>query len=413
MKKIVSARRAGKGRLFSLPRNVVLLGWTSFFTDAGSEMILPILPLFLRGVLKAPMLVIGIIEGVAEATANVLRFFSGLHADRIGKSKPFVIFGYSLSAVVKPLLALVPSWPFVLGVRFLDRVGKGIRSAPRDALVAASTPKRIFGKAYGFHRSMDTAGAVVGSGVAAVALFFIVDVASPGVRWLFAASAVPSLFALVFLGRVKERPRPEPKDAAPGAKRSLSLREVFTLPKTVWLLLAGITFWELGNISYAFVLLRVADLGFSPRVVPAIYFLYNAVYMAVAMPIGMFSDRVGIRTALLLGPLLGAAAFWSLSLSTAWIAAASGMLVFALHSAAVNTVPRVAVAHFAPRSARGTVFGLVGVCALLGNTLVGWLWQTANSVLALRVAGLLSLLALIPFAFLSFRPARISTAGRV
>ena len=150
---------------FRLPRNVVLLGWTSFLTDAGSEMILPVLPLFLKGVLHAPMAVIGMIEGVGEATANALRLVSGLFADRLGRSKPFIYAGYGLSTLVKPLLALAPGWPFVLGVRFLDRVGKGLRSAPRDVLLAASTLKSEYGRAFGFHRAMDTAGAIVGSAV--------------------------------------------------------------------------------------------------------------------------------------------------------------------------------------------------------------------------------------------------------
>jgi len=190
MKRNSSGRRGRRG-LFGLPRNVTMLGWTSFFTDAGSEMILPILPLFLRGALNAPMIAIGLIEGVAEATANILRIGSGFFADKLNRSKPLVVAGYALSAVAKPFLAIVPSWHFVMGVRFADRVGKGIRGAPRDSLVAASTPRPIMGKAYGFHRAMDTAGALVGSGAAAAALLVVTDVASPAVRWLFAASAIP------------------------------------------------------------------------------------------------------------------------------------------------------------------------------------------------------------------------------
>ena len=174
-----------------LPRNVKLLGWTSFFTDVGSEMILPILPLFLRGPLAAPMWAIGLIEGGAEAVANGMRLVSGFASDRAGKAKPFVLLGYGLSTLTKPVLALATIWPVVLGLRFLDRVGKGLRSAPRDAIVAGSTPKAMFGRAYGYHRAMDTGGALVGSSIAGAVLWWLGGVSSSSVRWVFAASIVP------------------------------------------------------------------------------------------------------------------------------------------------------------------------------------------------------------------------------
>jgi MFS family permease len=347
------------------------------------------------------MVAIGVIEGVAEATANLMRLGSGFWADRIGRSKPFVYFGYGLSAVVKPVLALATSWQFVLGVRFADRIGKGLRSAPRDSLVAASTPREQVGKAFGFHRAMDTAGAFVGSGIAAIALILLGDAWASGVRWLFAASVAPCLLAMIFIVPVEE-PRVE------GALRSRSRKAgrrpgAFTISGAAWLLMAGVALWELGNISYAFVLLRVADLGVPVRFVPLVYLVFNAIYMAVAMPVGMAADRIGVRAALLLAPLLGASAFTVLGLSSPALAVAGGMFLFALHAAAVNTIPRVAVAHYAHPSARGTLFGLVGACALLGNTLAGFLWQRLSSGAAMQVAGLLSLLSLVPFALLRLR----------
>jgi MFS family permease len=392
-----------KHTLFGIPHNVRMLGWTSLLTDAGSEMILPILPLFLKSALGAPMIAIGVIEGVAEATANFLRIGSGFFADKIGKSKPLVFLGYGISAIAKPLLALVPTWHFVLGVRFADRVGKGIRSAPRDSLVAASTPKGIMGKAYGYHRSMDTAGAIIGSGIAMVAMFWLVDSAGvvnwDGIRWVFAASAVPCLLALVFISFVKEKKEPAPKT---GGKKAVRVSP-FSLPSSVWILMAGIAFWELGNISYAFVLIRLGDLVGGVKYVPAIYFCFNIAYMLVAMPIGMVSDRLGVRNSLLLAPLLGVAAFLTLGTAGHWMIAVAGMALFALHSAAVNTVPRFAVARLAPSSARGTAFGLVGACGLLGNVMAGYLWTRIGSGPAMQVAGLLSLLSLIPFLMLGRR----------
>ena len=394
-----------KKPLFGIPHNVRMLGWTSLLTDAGSEMILPILPLFLKSALGASMISIGIIEGVAEATANFLRIGSGFFADKIGKSKPLVFAGYAISAVAKPLLAIVPTWHAVLGVRFADRVGKGIRSAPRDSIVAASTPKKIYGKAYGYHRSMDTAGAIIGSGIAMVAMFWLVDkggnVDWGGIRWLFAASAIPCLLALVFISFVREK-KPTVAAAKAGGNKAVKTNPL-ALPSTVWVLLAGIAFWELGNISYAFVLIRLGDLLGSVRYVPAIYFCFNIAYMLFAMPIGMVSDRLGVRNSLLLAPLLGVAAFLTLGTGGHWMTAVVGMVLFAMHSAAVNTVPRFAVARLAPPSARGTTFGLVGACGLLGNVLAGYLWTRIGSGLAMQAAGLLSLLALVPFLMLGRR----------
>ncbi len=394
----VRGRGSAPRRFFGLPRNVVLLGWTSFFTDAGSEMIMPVLPLFLRGVLKAPMMAIGLIEGVAEAIANLMRLISGLWADRIGRAKPFVYAGYGLSTVMKPLLALAHSWPFVLGIRFMDRVGKGLRTAPRDSLLAASTPRANFGKAYGFHRAMDTAGAVAGSAIAAVALWSMGGVSSSGVRWLFVASVIPCLLAVLFIMPVREPATgaqpvsgPRPPQAKTGA---------FSLSLAAWTLLAGVALWELGNISYVFVLLRLNDLGVPERFIPLAYLAFNVLYMLAALPAGMMADRIGIRTALLLSPLFGAAAYLTLGSSALGLAVSAGLVLFALHSAVVNVIPRAGVAHFAPAGGRGTLFGLVGVCAFLGNTFAGALWQWLGSGAAMQIAGLLSLLSLIPFAFL-------------
>jgi MFS family permease len=382
--------------LFGLPRNVRFLGLVSFFTDLGSEMILPVLPFFLKGVLGAPMVAIGVIEGVAEATANLMRIGSGFWSDRIGRTKPFIYAGYGLSAVVKPLLALVPTWHFVLGVRFVDRVGKGLRSAPRDALVAQSTPKAQFGKAFGFHRAMDTAGALGGSAIASVALIWMGDASATGIRWLFAASAIPCFLALAFIAPVDE-PRVSP---ATGRKAQGG---AFRLSPSAWLLLAGVVLWELGNISYAFVLLRLADVGVPVKFVPLAYMGFNIVYLLVAMPIGMAADRIGIRAALLLAPLLGAAAFLTLGSGVPAVVTGAGMFLFAVHTAAINTVPRAAVAHFASLRARGTLFGLVGACSLLGNIMAGWLWQNRDSAVAMRAAGVLPLFSLVPFALLMLR----------
>ncbi len=381
-----------------LPRNVRLLGWTSLFTDVGSEMILPILPLFLRGALHAPMKAIGLIEGVADGAGAVLKLVSGAWADRIGRAKPFVFAGYALSTIVKPLIGFSVAWPVVLAIRFVDRVGKGLRSAPRDAIVAASTPKADYGRAYGYHRAMDTGGALIGSSVAAVVLWWLGSAEHPGIRWLFAASAIPCAGALLFIAGVREPARRGRGRAAAGAVRAAP---VFT-PRARWLL-AGVTLWQLGNVSYAFVLLRLADLGVPVTVVPFVYVAFNVVYLVAAMPIGILSDRLGIRSALLVAPLISAAAFWTLGSASVAVATAGGLFLFALHTAAENTLSRAGVAHFAPAAGRGTLFGLVGACALLGNLSVGWLWDALGSATALRIVAVVSLAAILPFLLLPGR----------
>jgi len=299
---------------------------------------------------------------------------------------------------VKPVLAIAPTWHFVLGVRFLDRVGKGFRTAPRDSIVAASTPKEQFGKAYGFHRSMDTTGALLGGTIAMIVMWFVTDVTSPAIRWMFAFSVVPCAAAMFFIVPVHE-------EAAP--QKGKSLRLMFDFPAQVWLLMAGITLWELGNLSYALVLLRINDpaVGVSAKWVPVVYFAYNLVYLAVAMPLGILTDKFGIKAGLLIAPFLGAAAFWTLGAPVPWVAVTGGIILYALHSAAINTIPRAAVAHLAAPVARGTLFGLVGACAFLGNTLAGQIWQRVDSATAMYVAGALSLLSLIPFALLKTRRA--------
>lgn len=387
-----------RGFFGSLPRNVYLLGWTSFFTDAGTEMILPVLPLFLKCTLGAPMAAIGLIEGIAEGVSNLMKVGSGYWADRIGRSKPFVFAGYAISAVMKPLLALAPVWQFVLVVRLAERFGKGVRTAPRDSLVAASASRENYGKVYGFHRSMDTAGAVCGCLVSAVAMWFIGDVSSAGVRWLFVASVIPSAIALVFAGMVREKKRMAAASSAGGAARP-ALR----LTPSVRALLGGIALWELANVSNFFVLLRFSEMGVPDRWIPIAYLGFNVVYMLAAMPVGVVTDRVGVRTMLKFGPLAGAAAFLALSLSSAWIVMSAGLVLFGLHRAVVRTVPRAGVAEFAPEGSRGTVFGLTGICAFAGNTVAGVLWQWLGAAAALRAAGAVSLLSLAAFAFLPRR----------
>ncbi|MEW5955125.1 MAG: MFS transporter, partial [Candidatus Micrarchaeota archaeon] len=273
-----------------LDPNVVKLGAVSLLTDVSSEMIFPILPLFLTTVLGAPAAVVGLIEGIAESTANVLKLFSGWLSDKLGRRKPFVIAGYGLSCVSKPFFAVANSWPFVLAVRFSDRVGKGIRVTARDVMVADYTTEANRGYAFGFRKAMDSLGAVIGPLVVFVVLpaFLVsmsVDAAYRTVFWL---AAIPAFLALAIVLTVREKKRVA-KPATPPKIDFAVLRG----NKRFRLNLAVAFLFGLGNFSYAFFVLRAQDLAFTAVAITLVYAAYNAVYALAAIPAGRLSDKNG------------------------------------------------------------------------------------------------------------------------
>jgi len=356
-----------------ITRNVFVLGWVSFLTDVSSEMILPILPLFLANVLKAGMASIGLIEGVAESTASLLKVASGWYSDRTKRRKPLVVSGYLLSNLVKPCLALVTSWGQVLGIRFADRVGKGIRTSPRDALIAESSEQKTRGRSFGFHRMMDTAGAVVGTSIA----YLVLSRMAGAYRTVFALSAIPGVLAILVVTLfVRERTK-EALRAEGGASRPYKLTPDFRL------FLFIITLFTFANVSYAFYVLRASELGIAARMIPIIYLMYNMVYTLVAMPVGILSDRFGRVNLLLFGFGLMALLLFSFGQAKA---AYQAWLLFIFYGgviAIMETVPRALISDIVPSEVRGTALGLyhtcVGVAALPAGLLFGFLWQRFSS----------------------------------
>jgi len=375
-------------------RNVVALGWVSLLTDASSEMIVPVLPAFVTGPLKASVASLGVIEGVAECTATVLRVGSGWLSDRIGRRKPFLVLGYGISAVAKGAMAFAGSWPAILGLRFSDRVGKGLRNPPRDALIADSVPVAELGSAFGLHRAMDTTGAVIGPLIAALLLAW-----APGdLRRVFLIAIVPSLLSIVVLVVFVQAPRVT-------RERLASLHhELGGLPPTVRRFLVVAALFSLGASSMAFPLLRAGQAGFTPAQVPLVYALYNGVYALLAWPLGILSDRIGRR------PLLHAAylSFAVCYALLAWRATpASVLIAFAglgIHSALLEGSQRTLLAELVPRERRGTAYGLyataVGIALLPASVVGGWLWSRygptatflTGSALAVAAAGLFAVL---------------------
>ncbi len=281
----------------ALPKAIRTLGWISFFTDVASEMAYPVVPLFLTTVLGAPAVVLGAMEGVAEAVVCVMKGLSGWCSDRQGRRAPYVRGGYGLSALSKPLMALAFSWPLVMVARLADRLGKGLRTTARDAMIAEAVPEAMAGRAYGFHRMMDTAGAIVGV-LAAMGLLALL----PGrYRLIFLLTAPPGVVAVWLTFRLKEAgaSREESPAEARAARPSLGL-VLRGLPREYWRALCLLGLFSFANSTDALLLLRAKDLGFSDVGVVAAYVLYNLTYALSAYPAGVLGDRFG-RWGMMLG----------------------------------------------------------------------------------------------------------------
>ncbi|MBN2454413.1 MFS transporter, partial [Candidatus Woesearchaeota archaeon] len=355
-------------------KNVFRLGLASFFTDVSSEMIFPILPLFLTTVLKANMAVVGLVEGIAESSSALLKMLSGTLSDRFGRKKPLVVAGYSLSAVTKPLLALATHWWHVLAVRISDRVGKGLRTAPRDALIAASVEKEKRGRSFGLHRMMDTSGAIVGTLIAFVVLKLMAESAST-FKLIFLLSLIPGILALLILVLgVKEV-----KSAPSGKKLSFNFRALSPQLKKFLLVIAV---FNLANFSYAFFLLRANDVGVAIAIIPLIYLVYNVFYAGFSIPAGRLSDRIGRKAVLGSGIIL----FGITSLGFGLIATSITIWVlFALYGLFMAITDGVSRAYVSDLSssdkagfALGTYHTIIGITVFPANFIGGLLWENIN-----------------------------------
>jgi len=373
--------------LFGFSRNVFFLGVVSFLTDVSSEMIFTLLPLFLLNVLRVGTPVIGLIEGIAEGTASLLKVLSGWLSDRLGRRKGLAVFGYSLSTLVKPFLYFATTWGAAAGVRFVDRVGKGIRTSPRDALVADSAPPEEMGKSFGFHRGMDTLGAVLGLSVAALVVYLVqrdgLELTRDAFQTIVLVGIVPAVLAvLVLLFFVRERGKgagsenPAASFGGPPAE-AVNARKGFDLRFKLFLVVVVV--FTLGNSSDAFLILRAQDLGFSVPQVLLLFVAFNLVYALAALPAGLVSDRLGRKGVIVVGWSIYAIAYLGLAVaSAAW----QVWLLFALYGlyyGVAEGVSRAFVADLVPAERRGTAYGLyhtaVGLSLLPASLIAGWLWH--------------------------------------
>jgi len=371
-------------------RNVFILGIVSFFTDISSEAVYPLVPMFLTTTLGAPLAVVGAIEGLAESTASVLRWLSGWLSDRLGRRKPFVVLGYGLAAVAKPLLALAFHWPVVLFARVVDRFGKGLRSAPRDALVAQWTERGERGRAFGFHRAVDTAGAVLGP-LGALALLAILG---ENFRLIFVLAFIPAALGMVLLRLVRERP-PQPEAAAAARPQGGGLR----FGRAYYAFFIVSLVFALGNSSDAFLILRSRDLGLGVSEAVLAYVAYNVSYSLLAMPAGIASDRLGRRKVIGLGFGVFAAVYLGFAVIDAGAYVWLLFPVYGVYMALTEGVGRALIADLVPGERRGSALGLyqggVGLMALLSSIMAGFLWDHVDASAPFFLGGSTAALALV------------------
>jgi MFS family permease len=385
---------------------VWLLGWASFFTDVASEAIYPLLPAFLSRVLGAGAVALGLVEGLAEAANSLLKIAAGHLSDRWQVRKPIVIVGYGLSGAVRPFMALVATWPQVLGLRFVDRLGKGLRGAPRDAMLAALAGPDARGRVFGFNRAMDHAGAVAGPLLAAAFLFWYPD----GLRTLFALTVVPGVIVILLLWRVPEvaGPGAESSDAVqrrgravhvpvPGGAGRPPAADAPRLPPAFFRLLGVIMLFTLGNSTDAFLLLRLADVGVPVAGLPLLWAGLHVVKSAGSILGGTWSDRAGRRTSIVLGWLLYAAVYTGFALATERGVLVGLFLAYGVYYGLSESPEKALVADLTPPELRGTAFGFynaaLGLGSLLASVAFGAVWSIFGAPVAFTTGAALALAA--------------------
>ncbi len=354
-----------------VPRTVWTLGFVSLCMDLSSELVHGLLPVFMTVVLGAGMVAVGVVEGIAEATASIVKLFSGVLSDRLGRRKPLVVLGYALAAASKPLFPLAGSVPLVLVARFMDRVGKGIRGAPRDALIADVTPAEVRGAAYGLRQALDTVGAVLGP-LAAIGLMILLASDIRAVLWVAVVPAILSVVVLVLF--VREPPATTTAQANPLSRTALG-----ELQLRYWFVVALGAVFTLARFSEAFLVLRAQDLGMALALVPIVLVVMNLAYSATAYRAGLAADK-GYRNHLLLWGLVALIAADLVIAAFASLAALfAGVVLWGAHMGLTQGLLSALVADTAPAPLRGTAFGVFhlvsGVALLAASVLAGWLWS--------------------------------------
>lgn len=389
----MSYQENGKG-ILGLHKNVFSAGLVSFFMDFSSEMVYPLVPLFLATILGVNKSIIGIIEGIAESTASLLKVFSGWFSDRIGKRRFLMVGGYGVSTLSRPFVALSTHWGHVLTYRFIDRFGKGIRTAPRDAIIAESSPEVHLGRSFGFHRAMDTVGAVVGPATA----FLLLSLFSNSYRLVFWVSMIPGILAIMIIVLfITEKKGKRGLVTLP----KLSLKDFDYRFKAF---IFVITLFALGNSSDAFLILRAQNLGIKIAVIPLVYLSFNVVYALFAWPAGILSDKIGPRKVILSGFILFALIYLGFALAQnpthIW-------MLFPLYGIFMGLTEGVQKAYLAtiiPHTHKATAYGiynsLIGLAVLPASIMGGYLWDTISPSATFYYGAIVASFSALLFIFL-------------
>lgn len=375
-------------KILGFPKNIFYIGLVSFFTDMSSEMIYPLLPVFLTTVLKAPISFVGVVEGVAESTASILKLVSGWVSDRLNKRKALVSFGYTLSSIVRPMVAFAVYPWHVLVIRFTDRIGKGIRTAPRDALIADTCDPQEKGKAFGFHRAMDHGGAIVGPAIATLLLMYAVK----DYRSLFALAYIPAIAAvLIILFLVKEK---KPKIVS--AQEPIKLRlSIFDKNFKKYLLVVFI--FTLGNSSDAFLLLRAKDAGIGIAALPLLWILLHIVKMASSIPGGMLSDKRGRKKVIAFGWIIYFLVYLGFAFAKAPVHIWFLFAIYGFFFGLTESTEKAFVADLVGNEIRGSAYGVynfaIGIGALPASVMMGLLWQKFGVIVAFSFGAIMALIS--------------------
>jgi MFS family permease len=373
-------------------RNVILLGLTSLLTDISSEMVYPLLPFFLTATLGASPAILGLVEGIAESTASLLKVFSGYLSDRFRRRLPLAILGYAGSVAGKVLLVVAGGWGTVLAGRVVDRIGKGVRTAPRDTLIAESATPETRGRAFGLHRAMDTAGAAAG----VLFAYWFLTTKTEGYTQVFAWSVIPALLGVLILFLVREQPVP-----APAVLRLPSFRWS-VLPRRLRMFLIVVFVFTLGNSSNTFLLLRAYSLHFTAADVLLLYLVYNVAYAFLSYPAGHLSDLIGRKNLLLAGYFSYALVYLGFALLgegtqhwAVWVLFGT----YGVYSALTEGVEKALVADLAPTEHRATAIGLhatiVGIGLLPASFIAGQIWVAVSPEAAFALGGITGIIAVI------------------
>jgi MFS family permease len=341
--------------------------------DVSSEMIYPLVPLFLANVLGVNKSVIGLIEGVAESTASLLKTFSGWFSDRIGNRKWLMAVGYGISTLSRPIVALATGWHHVMGSRFMDRFGKGVRTAPRDAIIAESSESAFLGRAFSFHRSLDTMGAVVGPALA----FLFLEIFSNNYRTVFWLSMIPGVFAvLLIIFFITEKKK---VSIVHSERPKLTLKH-FDWKFKFFVLIA--TIFALGNSSDVFLILRAQQIGIPTVMIPVVYLLFNLIYSLSAIPAGIAADRFGRKRVILLGFILFAILYYGFAIAKDTTAIWALFAFYGLFMGLTEGIQKAFLATIIPSDFKATAFGVyntaVGLAMFPASLIGGWLWDNIS-----------------------------------